>query len=145
MMTTTRPSQALSTLAAQHRQLREMIAYCEDLANGLDVGRVDPAQVLRAVAILRETFDAHNELEEKLLPPVMIDTAWLGAVRVSRMIEDHVEEHGALTRELEITTTTTASSSSSELRSVLASLRAHLDSEERYFLSPKVLRDDLAP
>jgi iron-sulfur cluster repair protein YtfE (RIC family) len=137
MTTTARPSAALATLATQHRQLREMIAYCDELANELDAGRVEPAQLLRAVVTLRQTFDTHNELEEQLLPPVMIDTDWLGAVRVARMIEDHVEEHGALARELETTT-------SSELRGVLASLRAHLDSEERYFLSPKVLRDDLA-
>jgi hypothetical protein len=30
-----------------------------------------------------------------------------------------------------------------ELRAVLASLRAHLETEERYFLSSRVLRDDL--
>jgi len=32
----------------------------------------------------------------------------------------------------------------SELRGVLANLRDHLASEERYFLSRRVLRDDLA-
>jgi hypothetical protein len=137
MTSPTRPSQALALLATQHRQLRDMIADCEALADALDAGRGDPAPLLAAVTHLRRTFDAHNELEEALLPPVMIDTDWLGAVRVSRMIEDHLEEHSALTRELETTT-------SSELRSVLASLLAHLDTEERYFLSPKVLRDDLA-
>jgi hypothetical protein len=31
-----------------------------------------------------------------------------------------------------------------DLRGVLASLREHLATEERYFLSRKVLRDDLA-
>jgi len=137
MTTSIRPSAALATLAAQHHHLREMIADCERLADELDLGRIEPAQLLRAVTTLRKTFDAHNELEETLLPPVMIDTEWMGAVRVARMIEDHVEEHGALTRELETST-------SYELRSVLASLRAHLDTEERYFLSPRILRDDLA-
>ncbi len=136
MTTTTLPSEALATLAKQHRQIRELIADCEDLANQLDAGQIEPAQLLRAVVTLRATFDAHNELEETLLPPMIIDTEWLGAVRVSRMIEDHIEEHGALARELETQT-------SSELRSVLASLRAHLDTEEHYFLSPKILRDDL--
>jgi iron-sulfur cluster repair protein YtfE (RIC family) len=136
----TRPSHALALLAEQHRQLREMMAECEALADALDAGRGDPSQLLGAVAALRKTFDDHNELEEELLPPVMIDTDWLGAVRVSRMVEDHIEEHGALARELAASTSTAASA---ELRSVLASLRDHLDTEERYFLSPKVLRDDL--
>ena len=34
-------------------------------------------------------------------------------------------------------------SATSELRAVIESLRAHLESEERYFLTSKVLRDDV--
>jgi len=53
------------------------------------------------------------------------------------LIEDHVEEHRTMRAGLVATPT-------SELRSVLANLRDHLASEERYFLSRRVLRDDLA-
>jgi hypothetical protein len=131
------PSQAHTQLAAQHADLRDRIAHCEDLADGLDAGRIEPAQLLREVADLRLAFDRHNQFEEHLLGPMLLDADWLGAVRVARMVEDHVEEHRSMRRGLDTAT-------SAELRDVLADLRMHLDIEERYFLSRKVLRDSLA-
>jgi hypothetical protein len=113
------------------------------------------------VARLRAAFDEHNRFEERLLEPLMLDADWgpraidlaggggpappwpegipagRGAVRVSRMVEDHVEEHREMRQGLAATPT-------GELRGVLASLRDHLATEERGFLSRKVLRDDLA-
>jgi hemerythrin HHE cation binding domain-containing protein len=133
----TTPSHILAALAAQHAALRDRIERCEDLADGLDAGTAGAPQLLHEVAELRIAFDAHNQFEERLLRPMLLDADWFGAVRVSRMIEDHVLEHRSMRRELETPT-------SSELRRVLASLRAHLDSEEHTFLSARVLRDDLA-
>jgi hypothetical protein len=98
---------------------------------------VEPAQLLREVAALRIAFDDHNQFEERALRPVLLDADWLGAVRTARMVEDHIEEHRALRRDLDIST-------ASDLRAVLVSLRNHLEAEERYFLSRNVLRDDLA-
>jgi len=131
------PSRALEDLCAQHAELRRMMAHCEDLADDVDAGNSSAAELVREVATLRLAFDAHNQFEERLLRPLLIDMDWMGAVRVSRMIEDHVEEHRTMRAGLVATPT-------SELRSVLANLRDHLASEERYFLSRRVLRDDLA-
>jgi hypothetical protein len=131
------PSRALAELAAQHAELREMMERCEELADALDAGQLGPTQLLREVAKLRLAFDAHNKFEEQLLRPVLLDADWLGAVRVSRMVEEHVEEHRTMRQQL-------ATGPTSELRGVIANLRAHLDAEEHYFLSKKVLRDDLA-
>ena len=137
MTTPMTPSRALDTLAAQHATLREMIDRCVVLADEVDAGTADASQLLREVARLRIAFDDHNQFEEQLLPPLLLDADWLGAVRVSRMVEDHVEEHRAMRLGLAATPT-------GDLRGVLASLRDHLATEERYFLSRKVLRDDLA-
>ena len=131
------PGRALATLAAQHANLRERIDRCEDLADQVDAGTGAVSDLVGAVARLRAVFDEHNQFEEKLLEPLMLDADWLGAVRVSRMIEDHVEEHREMRQGLAATPT-------AELRGVLASLRDHLATEERDFLSRKVLRDDLA-
>ena len=131
------PGRALDTLAAQHATLREMIDRCEELADEVDAGTAGPSQLVREVARLRIAFDDHNQFEEQLLRPLLLDVDWLGAVRVSRMVEDHVEEHRAMRRGLGATPT-------GDLRGVLANLRDHLATEERYFLSRKVLRDDLA-
>jgi iron-sulfur cluster repair protein YtfE (RIC family) len=126
----------LAELVAQHAGLRGRIDRCEQLADGLDTGQIDASPLVREVAELRAAFDAHNQYEERLLHPLLLDANWLGAVRVSRMVEDHIEEHRALRRELDTRV-------SAELRRVLAILRTHLDTEERYFLTPKILRDDL--
>jgi iron-sulfur cluster repair protein YtfE (RIC family) len=136
MANRTTPSHALAKLSAQHDGLRDMIARCEELAGCLDNGDLEPAQLLGEVVALRRAFDAHNQFEEQLLRPMLLDVDWSGPVRVSRMIEDHVSEHRSMRRDLDATTT-------SELRAVLANLRAHLAFEERYFLTKKVLRDDL--
>jgi iron-sulfur cluster repair protein YtfE (RIC family) len=137
MTTPLTPSRALDTLAAQHTTLREMIDRCEEIADEVDAGVAGAPQLLREVARLRAAFDDHNQFEEQLLRPLLLDADWLGAVRVSRMVEDHVEEHRAMRLGLAATPT-------ADLRGVLASLRDHLATEERYFLSRKVLRDDLA-
>jgi len=131
------PSRVLAELAGQHAILHDMIDRCEELADALDVDRIDPDVLLREVARLRIALDAHNRYEEQLLPPLLLDAEWLGAVRVSRMVEDHIVEHRAMRTQL-------GSAPSSELRATLASLRAHLDSEEHDFLTKRVLRDDLA-
>jgi hypothetical protein len=130
------PSNALDELAEQHAMLRELMERCEELADDVDAGTQDASRLLQEVTRLRAAFDAHNRFEEELLRPLLLDVDWLGAVRVSRMVEDHVEEHRALRRELVATPT-------SGLRGVIADLRDHLVGEERYLLSRKVLRDDL--
>jgi hypothetical protein len=131
------PDQMLEALSRQHAELRERIERCEQLAEDFEAGLQEPSQLLHEVTALRVAFDAHNQFEERALSPLLLDVEWLGAVRVSRMVEDHVEEHRAIRRELEPTT-------AYGLRAVLASLRTHLDAEERYLLTPKVVRDDLA-
>jgi Hemerythrin HHE cation binding domain len=131
------PEELHAALARQHADLRERISRCEQLADRFDADLLEPAQLLREVAALRIAFDAHNQFEERALRPVLLDADWLGAVRTARMVEDHVEEHRALRRDLDV-------GRASELRAVLASLLRHLEAEERYFLTRKVLRDDLA-
>ena len=135
------PTTALAELTDQHARLRELIARCDELADALDAGEIGPTQLLREVARLRIAFDTHNTFEEQQLRPMLLDADWLGAVRVSRMVEDHVEEHRAMRGAMR---DAAGSATTSELRAVLAGLREHLASEERYFLSRKVLRDDLA-
>jgi hypothetical protein len=131
------PGELLAALSRQHVDLRERILRCEQLADRYDADLVEPAQLLREVAALRVAFEDHHQFEERALPPVLLDAGWLGAERTARIIEDHVEEHRALRRDLDVST-------ASALRAVLASLREHLEAEERYFLTRKMLRDDLA-
>lgn len=137
------PSRALAALADQHAILRDMMERCDELADQLDAGRIEPALLLHEVARLRIAFDDHNRFEEQLLQPVLLDADWLGAVRVARMVEEHIHEHRSMGRQLG-SGPASLPAPTSELRATLAGLRAHLDTEEHYFLTNRVLRDDLA-
>jgi hypothetical protein len=128
------PSRALSELKAQHEVLRRMMDRCEELADELDAGRMDPLQLTHEVSQLRIAFDAHNRFEEQLLRPVLLETDAFADVRIDRMVEDHVGEHRAMRSQFNTTAT-------GELRDAIETLRAHLDAEERYLLSARVLRD----
>ena len=130
------PSHALSELEEQHRALRVLMERCEQLADQVDAERAQPEELTREIARLRLAFDAHNAFEEQLLRPVLRAADAFADVRIDRMVEDHVGEHRAVQHQL-------GGGVTSELRIALESLRAHLESEERYFLSARVLRDDL--
>ena len=130
------PRNALAELLTQHARLRDMIARCELCADELDAGRMQPVDALREVSRLRIALDAHNQYEEQLLRPILSDTDAFGDVRVDHMIEDHVSEHRAVRDAL-------GSDITAELRATLDRLRSHLANEERFFLTSKVLRDDL--
>jgi len=130
------PSQALAELQTQHDTLRGMMDRCDELADGLDAGQGNPIQLTREVARLRLAFEAHNAFEEQLLRPVLLEADAFADVRIDRMIEDHVSEHRTMRARL-------SSNETRALRDVIESLRAHLEAEERYFMSARVLRDDL--
>lgn len=132
----TTPSKLLAELLSQHETLRKMMDRCEELADELDAGRGDPIALTREVAKLRLAFDAHNKFEEQLLRPVLRELDAFGDVRIERMFDDHVGEHRAMRAQL-------GSDATNTLRATIDELRVHLQGEERYFLSSKVLRDDL--
>lgn len=129
------PSSALSTLIAQHDSLRAMMDRCEVLAAQLDAHpEGDPGELVREVVRLRLAFDAHNQFEEQLLRPLFFEHDPFAAVRLDRMVEDHINEHRMFRDRL-------ASPVVADLRDVVEGLRAHLDAEERYLLTSPVLRD----
>ena len=129
-------SRVLAELLVQHEALREIMASCEKLAAELEAGAIEPSPLAREVARLRVAFDSHNRFEEQFLRPVLSDIDAFGEVRIDHMLADHVEEHRLVRAGLD-------SSETGELRLTLDRLRNHLAAEERYFLSSKVLRDDL--
>lgn len=130
------PSTALAELLAQHAKLRIMMDYCESLADEADRTGNPPVELTREVAKLRIAFEAHNKFEEEMLRPVLLEQDAFGGVRIDKMIAEHVHEHTELRGRLHGWVT-------EELRGVIESLRAHLEAEERYFLSARVLRDDV--
>jgi hypothetical protein len=130
------PSQLLRELSRQHADLRERISRCEQLADRFDADLVDPALLLHEVAALRNAFDHHHRFEESALRRLLLEADGSGGVRIDHAVDDHVAEHRALRRDLDTGT-------ASALRTVLASLRAHLEAEERYLVVRNVLPERL--
>jgi hypothetical protein len=129
------PSRILAELEAQHAELRKMMDRCEHAIDELEAGTIELADIARETARLRLAFTAHNTFEEQVLRPLLLANDAFGIVRCDRMIEDHTAEHRELRDRLLAATDTTA-----HFRDVIETLRAHLDAEERYLLSAKVLR-----
>jgi hemerythrin-like domain-containing protein len=132
----THPSKLLAELLAQHDELRTIMDRCEELADQFDAGQSTALALTGEIARLRLAFDAHNRFEEQLLRPVLREIDAFGDVRIERMFTDHVGEHRAMRLQLGDDTT-------NALRGAIDSLRVHLQAEERYFLSSRVLRDDV--
>lgn len=132
------PRTALTELLAQHGKLRDLMTACEELADAVDAGVCEPTKLLREVARLRIAFAAHNEFEEQVLRPVLLESDSFGPVRIESMIAAHVNEHRSMGARLKHEAPVTG-----ELRATIADLRGHLEAEERYFLTARVLRDDL--
>lgn len=133
--TSSSPPRVLDELIRQHDQLRELMDHCEAMADELDQSQGDPLALTQEIGRLRQSFEDHNKFEEQLLRPVLLSEDPHGAVRIDRMVEDHVNEHMAMRAQL--ATTATAG-----LRDIIETLRAHLEAEERYLLTAKVLRDN---
>jgi iron-sulfur cluster repair protein YtfE (RIC family) len=137
------PSHVLHELTKQHDALRGMMDRCLELADRVDPGQLDETtNLLREVARLRVAFEAHNTFEEQILRPVLAANDAFAGPRLERMVEDHVAEHRAMRSQLALHAGT-GGEALIELRDVIETLRAHLEAEERYLLSAKVLRDDL--
>lgn len=130
------PSQALAHLREQHDQIRELADRCDALMVGVAGDREITDDVGLAVARLRIAVDAHNRDEEALLGPILIATDSFGPVRVAEMMDGHAAEHQLLREALYATTV-------AAIRPVIAQLRAHLEAEEAFFLSHRIVHDDL--
>lgn len=120
-------NRAVAEILAQHNQLRSMMDRCEQLADQVDAGRESPEPLARAIVELRVAFDHHLRVEEDQLRPLLRDAQLVNDVRIDRAVAEHVHEHRVMAQRF-------MPGPTAELRETLASLRDHLENEERYFL-----------
>ncbi len=133
------PSQARAILLSQHDRLRRLLTQIQVIADRVLEGEGVVAELHEQLEELRAAFAEHNASEETLLEPILrLDFAW-GPPRIQRMLEEHAAEH-AMFREtlagpdLEV---------AERMGDVIEEIDAHMAAEERTFLSPSVLRDDI--
>ena len=118
---------AVAEILAQHDELRTMMDRCEQLADHVDIGKASPETLIREIAQLRITLEKHLRDEELLLRPLLREADMTSDLRIERAVADHVTEHRAMAQRF-------LPGPTAELRDTLASLRDHLENEERYFL-----------
>lgn len=132
-------TEARTTLLAQHEQLRLLLETCTRLARQQRAGEPVLAELDQALAELRDEFADHNRMESAVIGGLLHGpTAW-GAQMVDRMLEEHLAEHAAFWELLSGTYDEVAG----RIGELAEELDAHMAAEERTFLSPMTLRDDV--
>jgi iron-sulfur cluster repair protein YtfE (RIC family) len=140
----TPPSDIRLRLSEEHARIRVSLAQIEAMARephddvSSEQASVSLASALSRLALL---LASHNANEEAALRPLLAQTESWGPDRIEEMVEEHVAEHAALRAMIaplkDLTDLARLRRSSLEL---VLLLREHLESEERSFLNPHVLR-----
>src|SRR5215813_11628436 len=132
-------TEARTTLLAQHEQLRLLLDTCTRLAREQCAGEPVTAELDEALAELRDEFADHNQMETAVIADLLQGSAAWGSLLVDRMLEEHVAEHAAFWELLSGTRAEVAD----RIDELAEELDAHMSAEERTFLSPMTLRDDV--
>jgi hypothetical protein len=126
-------------LLAQHDRLRTHLQTCTRLARLAGEGVSAGAELDAALAMLREELAAHNETEAAVIGALLRGPAPWGRLMVDRMFEEHVAEHAAFWELLSGTRDQVVA----RIEELADELDAHMAAEERTFLAPGTLRDDV--
>ncbi len=132
-------TEARTTLLAQHEQLRLLLGTCTRLAREQRAGEPVTAELDEALAELRDEFADHNQMETAVIADLLHGPAAWGSLLIDRMLEEHVAEHAAFWELL----TGTQAEVAERIGELAEELDAHMAAEERTFLSPVTLRDDV--
>lgn len=131
--------EARTTLLAQHERIRHQLAICTRLAKLHRTGESVETELDEALAQLRDGFAEHNQAETAIISALLHGPAAWGSLLVDRMLEEHVAEHAAFWELLSGTQAEVAE----RIDDLAEELDAHMAAEERTFLSPLTLRDDV--
>lgn len=132
-------TEARNSLLAQHDRLRTLLDLCTRLARQHCAGEAVVAELDEALGRLRDEFADHNRDETAIIAELLQGPAAWGALLVDRMVEEHVAEHAAFWELLSGTHGEVAQ----RIDELAEELDAHMAAEERTFLSPLTLRDDV--
>ena len=132
-------TEARTTLLAQHEQLRLLLETCIRLARQQCDGDAVMVELDEALAELRDEFADHNRMETAVIAELLHGPAEWGSLMVDRMLEEHVAEHAAFWELL----SGTRAEVSERIEDLADELDAHMSAEERTFLSPLTLREDV--
>lgn len=137
-------SQIRRIVLGEHQGLRKRLDEIEAGLKTLTDAHPEPlAQVRVLFKALLEAFVRHVEHEEALLKPILLDLDAWGPVRLEEMEKEHKEQREHVAALLAIDPLAPVATWVTEMRGFTDRLRADMDGEERDFLDPNVLRDDV--
>ena len=132
-------TEARTTLLAQHDAIRQKLETCTGLAKRHRAGQDVLRELDAALGQLREELAQHNETETAIIGTLLHGPAAWGSLLVDRMFEEHIAEHAAFWEVLSGTHVQIAD----RIDDLAEEIDAHMLAEERTFLSPVTLRDDV--
>ena len=130
---------ARAKLLTQHCRIRTHLDRCKVLAHALLAGGPVGLELDVALATLRSDFIEHNACETALVGPLLHGSPDWGSLLIDRMLEEHVAEHSAFWERMSGSVLEVAA----HIDDLVEELESHMAAEERTFLSPIVLRDDV--
>ena len=133
------PEHARIELLAQHDRLRAHLESCTRLARLAEHDPISGDELDVALAALREDLAVHNEAETKIIAELLRGPAPWGKLMIDRMFEEHAGEHAAFWALLSGTRAEVAA----RIDDLADQLDAHMAAEERTFLAPATLREDV--
>ena len=132
-------TEARTTLLAQHDAIRQKLEACTSLARLHRAGGEVSFELDAALGRLRDEFAQHNQTETAIIGQLLQGPAAWGSLLIDRMLEEHVAEHAAFWDILSGSHIQIAE----RIDDLAEELDAHMLAEERTFLSPVTLRDDV--
>jgi len=130
---------ARTLLLTQHQAIRTSLEACREIAKRLRTDDADETELELALERMRAEVYQHNLSETELIRPLLAHTQRWGDRLVDRMLEEHLAEHVAMWSVLDQAARTVAF----EIEELADDLDAHMAAEERTFLAPHVLREDV--
>jgi inorganic triphosphatase YgiF len=132
-------TEARTQLLAHHDRLRQELEICTGLARRVRLGEEVTLELDAALAQLRADFAEHNEAETAVIRKLLHRSSGWGTLLIDRMLEEHTGEHAAFWELL----SGTRREMIARIEDLADQLDAHMAAEERTFLSPGTLRDDV--
>jgi iron-sulfur cluster repair protein YtfE (RIC family) len=133
-------------ILADHERLRRLIGAAERVAALIDDGEEDLGDSLRVlmVALFRK-LKVHMQYEDEMLQPILAKIDAFGEVRAAQFDKEHEEQRDQMGQILHVACDLRAHPRevAGKTRDLLQRLLVDMDYEEREFLDPDLLRDDI--
>src|SRR5262245_10343404 len=135
---------ARSSVRAQHQQIRALLKRAQATAEAALDGRAQSSDaVASAIGDIRTTMEVHLAFEEKVLVPLLDLDVPLGPERARRMLAEHRGQRAMLAQlHHEAVAHPELPTLSVKLTFLTSWLLADMAAEERFVLTPDVVRDD---